>query len=91
MHHAVESFAREQCIEGRPVDDVQALDVSGPMDVFSATNQHVATSQARYDLCVIGIDACPVRSEGGLVMMPSCTLATAPALDTKRTPKAATG
>jgi len=62
-------------------DDVQALDVTGPMDVFAAANGCMSSVQPAYTLCTIGRDAKTVRSEGGLTIVPDTTLANAPALD----------
>ncbi|WP_166206394.1 GlxA family transcriptional regulator [Cognatiluteimonas telluris] len=62
-------------------DDMQALDLVGPLDVFGAANAHAAGS-APYALCVIGLTSAPVRAENGLTVIPDVVLEDAPALDT---------
>jgi len=62
--------------------DIQALDVSGPMDVFAAANQLGRLSSLPYALVTLGITPQPVRCENGLVLTPDCSLAQAPPLDT---------
>lgn len=62
-------------------DDMQALDLVGPLDVFGAAN--ALQSDARcYELCVIGLSSNIVRAENGLAVVPACTLDDAPSLDT---------
>lgn len=63
-------------------EGVQALDVTGPMDVFAAANQQAPGKRKPYTLCTIGLDTVAVRTEGGLTIVPDRILATAPALDT---------
>jgi len=63
-------------------DDVQSLDVTGPMDVFAAANARVGAHGPAYALCTIGRDATPVRTEGHVTIVPDTTLADAPMLDT---------
>lgn len=60
-------------------DDVQALDVVGPLDVFASVNQRGPDS---YRLFTISIDGEPVRAENGLRITPDFSLANAPAMDT---------
>lgn len=62
--------------------DVQALDVTGPMDVFATANQCVGSGQAPYRLCTIGLEAGAVECENGLQLLPATTLDTAPDIDT---------
>lgn len=62
-------------------DDMQALDLVGPLDVFGMANALAGAAPA-YRLCVIGMDSAPVRAENGLAVLPECVLEAAPALDT---------
>lgn len=62
-------------------DDMQALDLTGPLDVFGAANA-LATRGAPYELFIIGLDTGAVRAENGLVVLPACTIEDAPPLDT---------
>lgn len=63
-------------------DDVQALDVSGPMDVFAAANAISRGGEPAYALTTIGLGPGAVRCENGLVLVPDSVLETAPAFDT---------
>ena len=63
-------------------DGVQALDVTGPMDVFAAANHQAGGNRAPYTLCTIGLVAGPVRTEGGLTIVPDTILSASPGLDT---------
>jgi transcriptional regulator GlxA family with amidase domain len=62
-------------------DDMQILDLAGPLDVFGGANT-VAHGAPPYELCVIGLRAGAVRTENGLSVVPACTLDDAPPLDT---------
>lgn len=62
-------------------DDMQALDLAGPLDVFGAANAFAREAPA-YRLCVIGLGTGVVRAENGLAVVPECTLEDAPPLDT---------
>lgn len=62
-------------------DDMQALDLSGPLDVFGAANS-LAAGMPPYALQVIGVRAGAVRAENGLVVLPACSIDDAPPLDT---------
>lgn len=62
-------------------DDMQALDLTGPLDVFGAANA-LASGRPPYGLHVIGVRAGTVRAENGLVVVPACTIENAPPLDT---------
>jgi transcriptional regulator GlxA family with amidase domain len=62
-------------------DDMQALDLVGPLDVFGAANAFTPGAQA-YRLCVIGLGTQMVRAENGLAVVPDHTLEDAPPLDT---------
>ncbi|USI73460.1 GlxA family transcriptional regulator [Sphingomonas morindae] len=48
---------------------VQALDLTGPMDVFAEANGFVAPDQG-YDLVVVGPDRAPLRASNGLMLIP---------------------
>lgn len=65
--------------------DMQSLDLIGPLDVFGMANSS-ATGERPYHLHVIGLDAAPVRAENNLIVTPTCTLDDAPPLDTMLIP-----
>lgn len=62
-------------------DDMQALDLAGPMDVFDAANAFAHGGPA-YRLCILGLGTGAVRAENGLTIVPECALEDAPVLDT---------
>lgn len=62
-------------------DDMQALDLAGPLDVFGAANA-LATGAPPYDLCVIGLSSNVANAENGLAVVPACTIDDAPPFDT---------
>lgn len=62
-------------------DDMQALDLAGPLDVFGGANS-LAHGTPPYALHVIGLHARAVRAENGLSIVPACALEDAPPLDT---------
>lgn len=62
-------------------DDMQALDLSGPLDVFGAANA-LAAGMPPYGLQIIGVRTGAVRAENGLVVLPACSIDDAPPLDT---------
>ena len=62
-------------------DDMQALDLAGPFDVFGAANT-LAGDSPPYALCVVGLGVEAVRAENGLAFVPSHTLEDTPPLDT---------
>ena len=62
-------------------DDMQALDLAGPLDVFGAANAP-AGGTPPYALCIIGLHTHPIRAENGLSIVPACVLEDAPPLDT---------
>lgn len=62
-------------------DDMQALDLAGPLDVFGAANL-LAKSTPPYALHIIGLGAQSVRAENGLVVVPTHVLDDVPPLDT---------
>src|SRR5882724_9429166 len=63
---------------------MQALDLVGPMDAFSAVTLADGKGRRRsgYEVLTIGFDAQPVAAESGLLLTPQFTTATAPKLDT---------
>jgi transcriptional regulator GlxA family with amidase domain len=63
---------------------MQALDLVGPMDAFSAVTLADGKGRRRpgYEVLTIGFDAKPVPAESGLLLTPQFTTATAPKLDT---------
>lgn len=62
-------------------DNMQALDLTGPLDVFGAANE-LASGMPPYGLRVIGVHAGTVCAENGLVVLPACSIEDAPPLDT---------
>jgi len=62
-------------------DNMQALDLTGPLDVFGAANA-LASGMSPYDLHVIGARTGTVHAENGLVVLPACSIEDAPPLDT---------
>ena len=62
-------------------DDMQALDLTGPLDVFGTANA-LASAMPPYGLHVIGVHAGTVRAENGLVVVPACNIDDTPPLDT---------
>lgn len=62
-------------------NDMQALDLTGPLDVFGAANA-LAMGNRPYELHVIGLHTGAVRAENGLTVLPACTMEDAPLLDT---------
>lgn len=62
-------------------DDVQPLDIAGPLDVFGASNGHVSPAPA-YRMHMLGRTNKPVVAENGLRLSPEFALEDAPALDT---------
>jgi transcriptional regulator GlxA family with amidase domain len=61
--------------------DMQSLDLVGPLDVFGTANAH-AGDKPPYALCTIGLDGSAVCAENGLTVVPTCGLDNAPPLDT---------
>ncbi|MFJ3905296.1 GlxA family transcriptional regulator [Streptomyces sp. NPDC090025] len=54
-------------------DDVQSLDVTGPMEVFAGAARAVGAPGA-YPVRTASLDGRPVRSHGGLKLLPDTTL-----------------
>ena len=76
--------AAPRCIGILGYDNVTALDVVGPADVFATAAGLDAASpgEAPYRVVIVGITAKPFTSDAGLVITPTYTLRNAPALDT---------
>ncbi|MEU3224134.1 GlxA family transcriptional regulator [Streptomyces sp. NPDC006976] len=64
-------------------DDIQSLDVTGPMEVFAGASRFPEVS---YELRTASLDGAPVRSSCGLTLVPDCGLADAPAPHTLLVP-----
>ncbi|WP_431637892.1 GlxA family transcriptional regulator [Dyella sp. KULCS107] len=62
-------------------DDMQVLDLAGPLDVFGGANA-CAPGVPPYALCVFGLGTQPVRAENGLSLVPERVLEDVPPLDT---------
>ncbi|MDE1895305.1 MAG: GlxA family transcriptional regulator [Xanthomonadaceae bacterium] len=62
-------------------DDMQALDLAGPLDVFGAANA-LASGMPPYGLHVIGVHTGIVHAENGLAVLPAYNIEDAPPLDT---------
>jgi putative intracellular protease/amidase len=66
-------------------DDVQVLDFSGPLEVFSTAAAEVPRTPARpyapYFVRLVGLDRRPVRTTGGMVVTPDSTFRDCPAPD----------
>ncbi|MFF8035716.1 GlxA family transcriptional regulator [Streptomyces sp. NPDC016626] len=56
-------------------DDVQSLDVTGPVEVFAGAGKH---TPGTYRLCTASVDGAPVRTTSGLTVVPDGALADAP-------------
>ena len=65
-------------------DEVQALDIVGPVDAFTAArlDEGRAEEQRCYETFLIGLTHKPCTSESGIVFQPHCSIRTAPPLDT---------
>ena len=64
-------------------DDVQSLDVTGPLEVFAVANRFPAEHpEASYRLRTVSVDGAPVRTTSGLHITPDLDLASATAPDT---------
>jgi transcriptional regulator GlxA family with amidase domain len=62
-------------------EQMQAIDLVGPLDVFKAANDR-SPGLPPYRLLVIGTQAAQVRTESGLCIQADCELAAAPELHT---------
>jgi transcriptional regulator GlxA family with amidase domain len=56
-------------------DDVQSLDVTGPLEVFAGAEKH---TPGTYRIRTASLDGAPVRTSGGLTVVPDGTLGDAP-------------
>lgn len=61
-------------------EDMQALDLAGPLDVFGSAKP--GAPQPGYRLHVIGLSTRSVKAENGLTFLPGCDIGSAPPLDT---------
>ncbi len=61
-------------------DDVQSLDVSGPMEVFTGAGKVTGNPDA-YRLLTASLDGGPVRTSSGLTLVPDIALSDAPRPD----------
>lgn len=66
-------------------DDVQVLDFTGPLEVFSAASAELPRTPARpyapYFISLVGLSMRDVRTVGGMVVTPACTFRDCPAPD----------
>jgi transcriptional regulator GlxA family with amidase domain len=65
-------------------DGVQSLDITGPLEVFTGANSHLAGhgSGPAYQVVVAGPGRAPVRTSSGLTLVPGADLRAAPAAHT---------
>jgi transcriptional regulator GlxA family with amidase domain len=65
-------------------DGVQSLDITGPLEVFTGANSHLAEhgSGPAYQVVVAGPGGAPVRTSSGLTLVPGTDLRAAPAAHT---------
>jgi transcriptional regulator GlxA family with amidase domain len=67
-----------------------ALDLSGPLEVFSIANELTLEREPQrrppYETIVLGLAARAMRAESGLMVLPQATLSAAPPLDTLLVP-----
>lgn len=71
---------RIECMTQRTVlvllfDDVQSLDVTGPLEVFAGAEKH---TPGTYRIRTASLDGAPVRTSSGLTVVPDLTLKDAP-------------
>ncbi|PAZ16388.1 AraC family transcriptional regulator [Streptomyces sp. SA15] len=64
-------------------DDIQSLDVTGPVEVFAGAETH---TPGTYRIRTASLDGAPVRTSGGLTFVPDGALADAPAPHTLLVP-----
>jgi len=64
-------------------DDVQSLDVTGPVEVFAGAETH---TPGTYRIRTASLDGAPVRTSSGLTLVPDLALADAPAPHTLLVP-----
>lgn len=63
-------------------EDLQSLDLVGPLDAFGAANEYAGREGGAYELVTLGLHERPVRAENGLAFVPDAAIGRAPALDT---------
>ena len=65
-------------------DDVQALDLFGPVDAFAAAEIEIGHNrrQPAYEVVIVAASKKPFRTESGIWCQPHATFRNAPALDT---------
>jgi transcriptional regulator GlxA family with amidase domain len=65
-------------------DNLTAIDLVGPLDVFATARSEGPTGSdaGAYETVVIGLSPRPFRSDSGIVFTPACTIRNAPELDT---------
>lgn len=66
-------------------DEVQSLDVTGPVEVFAGAARHLGRPDA-YRIRTASLDGAPVRTSSGLTLVPDTALAGAPPPDTLLVP-----
>ncbi|GAA0627782.1 GlxA family transcriptional regulator [Streptomyces crystallinus] len=59
-------------------EDVQSLDVTGPMEVFTGADRFAEAAGGAYRVRTASLDGGPVRSSSGLTLVPDSALAGAP-------------
>ncbi|WP_127355175.1 GlxA family transcriptional regulator [Actinacidiphila soli] len=64
-------------------DDVQSLDVTGPVEVFTGAGRHCGEP---YEIRTASLDGTAVRTSSGLILVPDCALAEAEAPHTLLVP-----
>ncbi|MYR45890.1 GlxA family transcriptional regulator [Streptomyces sp. SID5910] len=64
-------------------DDVQSLDVTGPVEVFAGAEKH---TPGTYRIATASLDGAPVRTSSGLTVVPDLALTGAPAPHTLLVP-----
>lgn len=67
-------------------DGVQSLDVTGPVEVFAGAAHAIGDPDGAYRLHTASLDGGPVRTSGGLTLLPDSSLADAPAPHTLLVP-----
>lgn len=62
-------------------DDVEVLDFCGPFEVFSVTRRQRGEEESPFEVILVAETNDPIRTRGGMVVMPHVTTAACPALD----------
>lgn len=71
-----------RCIGFLVYEDLQPLDLAGPLDAIGAANELVDDVPPPYSTVILGLDRQPVRTENGLTIVPDAAMDEAPPLDT---------